>query len=261
MNRARKLPQAAGVAGVGTKAAGAATARSAGSAAAASAGGVKGKSAGGPSGPLKDLRDLQVISQQLAEQRAREEAAAAAREVQRLRAEAERNLFARAAGPVKPLAPQGRAPQKRKLPAPIPVQAQLDEQRVLREAISDEFDASTLLDVDDALSYRRPGVGLDVTRKLRTGTWSIQREIDLHGLRREEAREALSAFVRDAHRLGIRCVRVVHGKGLGSPGKTPVLKGKVQSWLVQKNEVLAFVQARAAEGGAGALVVLLKPVG
>jgi DNA-nicking Smr family endonuclease len=222
---------------------------------------VKGKSAGGPSGPLKDLRDLQAISQQLAEQRARDEAAAAAREVQRLRAEAERNLFARAAGPVKPLAPQGRAPQKPKPPAPIPVQAQLDEQRVLREAISDEFDASTLLDVDDALSYRRPGVGLDVTRKLRIGTWSIQREIDLHGLRREEAREALAAFVRDAHRQGIRCVRVVHGKGLGSPGKTPVLKGKVQSWLVQKNEVLAFVQARAAEGGAGALVVLLKPVG
>ena len=272
MNRARKLPQAPGVAGVavaGTKAASAANAAgaasagsaAAGSAAAGRAGGMKGKSAGGPSGPLKDLRDLQVISQQLAEQRAREEAAAAAREVQRLREEAERNLFARAAGPVKPLAPQGRAPQKRKLPAPIPVQAQLDEQRVLREAISDEFDASTLLDVDDAMSYRRPGVGLDVTRKLRTGTWSIQREIDLHGLRREEAREALAAFVRDAHRQGIRCVRVVHGKGLGSPGKTPVLKGKVQSWLVQKNEVLAFVQARAAEGGAGALVVLLKPVG
>jgi len=276
VNRARKPPQAAGGAVAGKKAAGAANAAGAGSAAAGSAaagttgargaaagsaGGVKGKSAGGPSGPLKDLRDLQAISQQLAEQRARDEAAAAAREVQRLRAEAERNLFARAAGPVKPLAPQGRAPQKPKLPAPIPVQAQLDEQRVLREAISDEFDASTLLDVDDALSYRRPGVGLDVTRKLRTGTWSIQREIDLHGLRREEAREALAAFVRDAHRQGIRCVRVVHGKGLGSPGKTPVLKGKVQSWLVQKNEVLAFVQARAAEGGAGALVVLLKPVG
>ena len=65
--------------------------------------------------------------------------------------------------------------------------------------------------------------------------------------------------MRDAHRRGWRCVRVVHGKGLGSPGKTPVLKGKVQSWLIQKNEVLAFVQARGDEGGAGALVVLLKP--
>jgi len=57
----------------------------------------------------------------------------------------------------------------------------------------------------------------------------------------------------------VRCVRVVHGKGLGSPGKVPVLKGKVHSWLIQKNEVLAFVQARADEGGAGAVVVLLAP--
>jgi DNA-nicking Smr family endonuclease len=135
----------------------------------------------------------------------------------------------------------------------------LDDQRVLLEAISDEFDAGTLLDIDDALSFRRPGVGTDVTRKLRKGEWSIQGEIDLHGLRREDAREALANFIKDAHRRGWRCVRVVHGKGLGSPGKTPVLKGKVQGWLIQKNEVLAFVQARGDEGGAGALVVLLKP--
>ena len=67
----------------------------------------------------------------------------------------------------------------------------------------------------------------------------------------------MSAFIRDCHKQGLRCVRVVHGKGLGSPGKTPVLKGRVQSWLVQKNEVLAYVQARPMEGGAGALLVLL----
>ena len=75
---------------------------------------------------------------------------------------------------------------------------------------------------------------------------------------REAAKSRLSgAFIREANRAGLRCVRVVHGKGLGSPGKAPVLKGKVQSWLVQKKEVLAFVQARPAAGGAGALVVLL----
>ena len=73
--------------------------------------------------------------------------------------------------------------------------------------------------------------------------------------------EALGEFIRHAHKLGLRCVRVVHGKGLGSPGKSPVLKGRVQSWLVQKKEVLAFVQAKPAEGGAGALVVLLTPAG
>jgi DNA-nicking Smr family endonuclease len=71
----------------------------------------------------------------------------------------------------------------------------------------------------------------------------------------------LSEFIRQAQRQGLRCLRVVHGKGLGSPGKTPVLKSKVHSWLVQKNQVMAFVQAKPAEGGAGALLVLLKPGG
>jgi DNA-nicking Smr family endonuclease len=130
---------------------------------------------------------------------------------------------------------------------------------VLKEAISDEFDASTLLETDDALSYRRRGVGIDVARKLRRGEWSIQSEIDLHGFRTEDAREALASFLREAVRQGLRCVRVVHGKGLGSPGRQPVLKAKVQRWLIQKNETLAFVQAKPAEGGAGALVVLLAP--
>jgi len=180
------------------------------------------------------------------------------RETER-RLAAEKNLFVRAAGAVKPISHPPRVLLAPDQPPPIPFQQQLDEQRVLRESLSDEFDASTLLDVDDAMSFRRPGIGTDVTRKLRKGDWSIQREIDLHGMRREEARENLSAFIRLAHRDGLRCVRVVHGKGQNSPGKVPVLKGRVQSWLVQKNQVLAFVQARADEGGAGALVVLLTP--
>ena len=141
----------------------------------------------------------------------------------------------------------------------MPVQHRLDEQAVMREALSDDFDVETLLDTDEALSYRRPGLGPDVVRKLRRGGWRLQGQIDLHGLRREDARQALADFIREANKQGWRCVRVVHGKGLGSPGKTPVLKGRVQSWLVQKKEVLAFVQARPAEGGAGALVVLLAP--
>jgi DNA-nicking Smr family endonuclease len=87
----------------------------------------------------------------------------------------------------------------------------------------------------------------------------VQRELDLHGLRRDDARETLVAFLREAKKRGLRCVRVVHGKGLGSPGKTPVLKGRVLSWLMQKKEVLAYVQAKPADGGAGALLVLLQP--
>jgi len=211
----------------------------------------------------KSLQDLQAIQQKLAEQRQLAAAQEKARQEAERKAHAERNLFVRAAGAVQPLA-EHRARHKRvhltpDQPPPIAMQQQLDDLRVLRESISDEFDATTLLDTDEALSFRRPGVGTDVTRRLRKGAWSIQGEIDLHGLRREEAREALANFLRDALKRGWRCVRVVHGKGLGSPGKTPVLKGKVHSWLVQKSEVIAFVQARADEGGAGAVVVLLRP--
>ena len=207
---------------------------------------------------LKSLQDLQAVRKQLEEQQRLAQEAQARRIAAERKQEAERNLFQRAAGKVEPLRHEQRVRLAGEQPAPIPVQRQLDDQRVLREAISDEFDAGTLLDVDDAMSFRRPGIGTDVTRKLRRGDWSIQGEIDLHGLRRDDAREVLAAFLRDAIKQGWRCVRVVHGKGLGSPGKTPVLKGKVHSWLIQKNEVLAFVQARADEGGAGAVVVLLR---
>ena len=112
---------------------------------------------------------------------------------------------------------------------------------------------------DVLAAYRHPGVGPDVPQKLRRGVWSIQAQVDLHGLRTDDAREALGKFIRMAHRQGIRCIRVVHGKGLGSPGKAPVLKDKVRCWLVQKAEVLCFVQAPPMQGGKGALLVLLQP--
>jgi DNA-nicking Smr family endonuclease len=208
---------------------------------------------------VKSLQDLQALKKQIVEREQREREQAAARAEAQRKSDAERNLFQRAAGAVQRMPQHGRVHHVPEPPAPIPAQRQLDDQRVLHESISDEFDASTLLVVDDAMSFRRPGIGIDVARKLRRGHWSIQSELDLHGLRREDAREALAEFLRDSVNRGVRCVRVVHGKGLGSPGKTPVLKGKVHSWLVQKNEVLAFVQARADEGGAGAVVVLLKP--
>jgi len=209
---------------------------------------------------LKSLGDLKQVARELAEQREREAAERAAAEARERRRQADENLFARAIGATQPLR---RSQQSVRLapepPAPIAVQHQKDEQRVLHQSLSDEFDVGTLLDADDAMSFRRPGIGTDVTRKLRAGEWTIQRELDLHGMRTEQAREALGQFIRSAHKHGVRCVRVVHGKGLGSPGRQPVLKTKTQRWLVQKNEVLAFVQAKPAEGGAGALLVLLAP--
>lgn len=206
----------------------------------------------------RSLQDLGVIKQTLSQQAESEAAKAAEKEAAERRAKAEKNLFQRAVGPVKPLASQPRVALSGKPALPKAFQQKRDNDQVLRESLSDDFDVSTLLDTDDELSYRRSGIGTDVTQKLRKGHWSLQGQIDLHGLRSDEAREALGQFIRDAHKRGWRCVRVVHGKGLGSPGKTPVLKAKVQRWLVQKKEVLAFVQAKASEGGAGALVVLLS---
>jgi DNA-nicking Smr family endonuclease len=208
---------------------------------------------------IQSLQDLKQVQKQIAAAQAQAAAEEAARLAALRKAEAEKNLFTRAIGKVAPLPAHNKAHLPHPPRQPVATQRQKDEAQVIQDSLSDEFDVSTLLDTDEALSFRRPSVGPEVTRKLRKGDWAIQREIDLHGLRSDEARLALTTFIRDAHKHGIRCVRVVHGKGLGSPGKTPVLKSKVHSWLVQKNQVMAFVQAKPAEGGAGALVVLLTP--
>ena len=206
---------------------------------------------------VTSLSDLKLVKREI-EAQAQQRAQAAAEQVHvKQQAASEKNLFIRAAGAVQPLPEKRRVTLKKVTPVAPQMQYQRDEQAVLKEAISDEFDVGTLLDTDDLLSFRQPGIGPDVTRKLRRGDWTIQRQIDLHGMRRDEARERLSIFIREAKQQGIRCVRVIHGKGLGSPGKAPVLKSRVHSWLVQKQEVLAFVQAKPADGGGGALVVLL----
>jgi DNA-nicking Smr family endonuclease len=206
----------------------------------------------------RSLQDLAAINTQLQAKAEKAAALEAARLEALRRANAEKNLFIRAVGSVTTLDHAPRVSLSPQPAKPLAQQQQRDDANVLRESLSDDFDVSTLLDTDDELSYRNKGIGTDVTQKLRKGHWSLQGQIDLHGLRSDEAREALGQFIRDATKRGWRCVRVVHGKGLGSPGKTPVLKSKVQRWLVQKTEVLAFVQAKGSEGGAGALVVLLK---
>lgn len=208
----------------------------------------------------RSLADLAAMKRALAEQAQREAEAAAARALQAKRLAAQRNLFQAAVGAVQRLPDSDRAALRPEPPEPVARQRERDEAAAYQEAISDTVDISTLLDTDDGLSFRRPGVGVDVTHNLRKGKWAMQRQVDLHGLRSDEARQTLSQFLRDAHKQGIRCVRVIHGKGLGSPGRVPVLKDKVQRWLVQRSEVLAFVQAAPSQGGAGALVVLLQPV-
>ena len=207
---------------------------------------------------LQDLATLKKTLSKAAAEAARREAEARAKAAQELR---ERHLFEHTVGPVLPLRHAVVLPLARPRVEPLPRQRERDEAAVLREAISDEFDVESLLETDDALSWRGQGIGPEVVRKLRRGVWAIQAQLDLHGLRRDEAREQLASFLREAVRHGLRCVRVIHGKGNGSPGREPVLKAKVKTWLVQKSEVIAFAHARAADGGNGALLVLLKPTG
>jgi DNA-nicking Smr family endonuclease len=142
---------------------------------------------------------------------------------------------------------------------PVPVQSLLDERAALEESRHgglDDDDAA--LEAGDALAYVREGLSRQVLRRLRRGHWVVQDHLDLHGMNRTEAHDAVAAFLHAAVRRAHRCVRVVHGKGLGSKNREPVLKGKVKVWLARREEVLAFCQAPAAQGGSGAVLVLLR---
>ena len=168
------------------------------------------------------------------------------------------SLFRQAVADAKPLPHHGKAVRKAEAPPPYPVQSHLDEHEALRESLTAEWTAEDWLEAGDEPIFLRPGLSRHVLRKLRSGTWVIQNQLDLHGLDRHEAREALAAFLASCVKRGIRCVRVIHGKGLGSKNREPVLKIKVKHWLTQREEVLAYCQARPVDGGSGALVVLLK---
>jgi DNA-nicking Smr family endonuclease len=123
--------------------------------------------------------------------------------------------------------------------------------------LSDALDAAEL-ETGEELLYCRTGLQHSVLRKLRRGHYSVGAELDLHGMRVEEARQALGAFLQHALAGDTRVVRIIHGKGNGSLNKQPVLKGKVNHWLRQRNDVLAFCSARPVDGGTGAIYVLLR---
>jgi DNA-nicking Smr family endonuclease len=162
---------------------------------------------------------------------------------------------------VAPIPDPGKATLRGPPPKPIPVQKLRDDKQVLQDSLSDQIPFEVGLETGDELVFLRDGLSNMVLRKLRRGHWVTQDELDLHGLRSEEARQLLVAFLNDALARGLRCVRIVHGKGLRSENREPVLKRKVGNWLAQRNEVLAFVQTRPEDGGSGAVVVLLKVKG
>ena len=210
-----------------------------------------------PGVTVSSLADLKLVKREIEAQALQRAQQAAELARARQQTVSEKNLFILAAGAVQPLPDKRQVHFKKALPTPRAVPMPPTPPVPQGEALSDQFDVDSLLETDEHLSFRRPGMGIDVIRKLRQGDWTVLRQLDLHGLRRDEARERLSFFIQDAQKQGIRCVRVVHGKGLGSPDRASVLKSRVHSWLVQKKEVLAFVQAHVSEGGEGALLVLL----
>jgi len=162
---------------------------------------------------------------------------------------------------VAPIPDTGKATLRRRPPRPVPVQRLRDDEQVLRDSLSDHIPHEVGLETGDELVFLRDGLSNMVLRKLRRGHWATQDQLDLHGLRSEESRQLLVAFLNEALTKGWRCVRIVHGKGLRSENREPVLKRKVGNWLAQRDEVLAFVQARPEDGGSGAVVVLLKAKG
>jgi DNA-nicking Smr family endonuclease len=210
-------------------------------------------------GGLDDLKPMANKLKKTAELRARETRARELRDqVARQKLEEEANLFKAEVKDVVPIRTLNRAKVAGPSPLPVPKQRLADEEAALRSSLSDEIDIERLLDTDEALSYRQPGLGIEVVRKLRRGEWSIQAQLDLHGLRSDEARLALVGFLSESLSNNMRCLRVIHGKGLGSVNKEPVLKGKVLKWLIQRDEVMAFCQARPNDGGSGALLILLR---
>lgn len=167
-------------------------------------------------------------------------------------------LFALATRGTKPLDQGNRVEPSAPRPAPEPIKRCEDEQATLKESLEAPLTFEDRLDMGEEAAFLRPGLPRRVLVDLRRGRWVLQGELDLHGLTREEARVALSQFLAASLSRGRRCVRVIHGKGLGSPGKVSILKQLSRGWLAQREEILAFCQAGPHNGGSGALTVLLR---
>lgn len=163
---------------------------------------------------------------------------------------------------VTPLSPANRARIARPKPSPRPAQRIADEAAALKASKFGDEPSPTAWEIgqeqEAQQTFLRNGLGTDVLARLHRGHWVVQSEIDLHGMTTTEAHDALGDFLDEARAHGWRCVRVIHGKGLSSPNREPVLKGKVRRWLARWDDVLAYCEAQRHAGGSGAVLVLLK---
>lgn len=170
----------------------------------------------------------------------------------------ERALFRAAVADVVPLRGDDRVVHEPPRPAPRPRQREHDEAAAIAESLHGPLAVDDLLDLDDADVFLRDGLPRTVLRDLRSGRWAIQGHLDLHGLNRHEAHAAVGDFLATALLDGKRCLRIVHGRGRGSPGREGVLRRLVKAWLARRQDVLAFCQAPPRDGGEGALWLLLR---
>ena len=170
------------------------------------------------------------------------------------------DLFRAAVKGARPLKP-ARLHHPSPPPKPIPQQLLRDEKQALADSLSDDYIPAHEMESGEELLYLREGHAPDILSKLRRGHWVIQAAVDLHGMVADEARAYVAEFLTGCRKRGIRCVRIIHGKGLGSRNREPVLKNKLRNWLMQRDEVIAYCQARPTDGGSGAVVVLLKATG
>ena len=165
-------------------------------------------------------------------------------------------LFRRSVGPVRKVA-QDRAGPVRKPPAPRPRQRDNNEPRISTDKFSDAFDTDTVSS-DETLFFARPGLQKRQLQRLRRGQLQPGAELDMHGMTAAIARNALVNFIALCSEQHVRCARIIHGKGYGSGATAPVLKNRLNSWLRQHHDVLAFSSAQIKDGGSGALYVLLR---
>lgn len=172
----------------------------------------------------------------------------------------DREHFLRAMAEVHRLPPPPRALSRPAAPPALARQRLADERAALAQSrAAAEFALpEDGLESEPEQSFLRAGLRADTLRRLRRRYWSIQSELDLHGHTSEEARLALGAFLARCQHAGWRCVRVIHGKGLSSPGREPVLKGRVRRWLQRCDAVLAYCEAAPVDGGSGAVLILLQ---
>ena len=147
-------------------------------------------------------------------------------------------------------------PGKRK-PDPIPRQSLQDERLVLQECLTSDPDI-LLNSSGDELFFYRPGLQKSTIIKLKKGKYKIEAELDLHGLRSNEAKSRVNDFISNCLSNSKYCIKIIHGKGHGSYNKMPVLKNKVAKWLSLDNRVLGYCSARPNDGGTGAVYVLLR---